>query len=110
ATWSNTLPKDTAAPDDLCNELCASRQGTVYAATYNGLYTSPDHGGNWRRITQVEGTADGVAAGNDGAVYAHSQSKVTYRSADDGITWSELPGDMRVTAVCPNGRFFSVND
>lgn len=75
--------------------LAVAPNGTIFASTYFGVFTSTDHGANW----QFTGTGLPAYSGytvtltswaflHDGTIIAGSGTQGMYRSTDGGATWN----------------------
>ena len=96
--WTSGGP-DAGGPVDVL-AFDPSQPGTVYAATYGGVFRSEDHGATWTsasfglaafQVSHIE-----VDPLHPGTVYAVTQ-RGFQKSQDGGRNW-QVPVDMRVTA------------
>ena len=65
---------------------------TLYAATWHGVYKSTDAAGSWqanpRGLYDVDVTALALDENNPEILYAGTNPRGVYRSADGGISWT----------------------
>jgi photosystem II stability/assembly factor-like uncharacterized protein len=96
--WTSAGPAAGGPVDVLAFD--PSQPGTVYAATYGGVFRSEDHGATWTsasfglaafQVSHLE-----VDPLHPGTVYAITQ-RGFQKSQDGGRNW-QVPVDMRVTA------------
>jgi len=67
-------------------------QGSIYAATSNGMYSSSDDGLNWNKIFtggQTTKLVIGVKVIN-GYIFAATQHDGIFQSTDNGVNWSNI--------------------
>ncbi|WP_229257250.1 exo-alpha-sialidase [Duganella callida] len=72
----------------------AARQPNVLVRAGKEMYISRDMGVSWKKTASMNGKQGQVALSADGKIIIHSpeNSTTSYRSTDDGATWSEVEG------------------
>lgn len=82
----------------------------------NDMYYTRDGGSSWTKTSQINGEKGRVAVSADGAVFLHSpeESSTTYRSTDNGASWSQVNGlsfnYAKPTADAQNANTFYAYD
>ncbi len=72
----------------------AAQNPNVVVRVGKAMYLSKDMGVTWAKTAAMRGAQGQVALSADGKIIVHCPEKSTacYRSADDGISWSEVQG------------------
>lgn len=72
----------------------AARAPNLVVRVGKQMYLSKDMGLSWKQTASMKGAQGQVALSADGKVLVHCPEKSTtcYRSADDGVSWSEVEG------------------
>src|SRR5579862_1751734 len=72
-------------------DLVAMPDGSLYCGVpHDGVYASPDWGGHWDRILEVDVRALTVLPTEPATIYAATEPVALYRSQDGGDSWEEL--------------------
>jgi photosystem II stability/assembly factor-like uncharacterized protein len=71
------------------NSIVVSKSGTIFLASYNGIYTSQDNGGNWRLSCLKNIYIQFLYISSSGIIVAASNYEL-YISGDEGSAWSKI--------------------
>ncbi|WP_338764163.1 GDSL-type esterase/lipase family protein [Massilia sp. METH4] len=93
----------------------AGMQPQVLARVGKSIYVTRHGGAKWRLARGMNGTKGQLALSADGKVLLHSpeRSRVTFRSTDDGDTWTTvtgLDGARPVADPVDGNRFYAYQD
>lgn len=74
------------------------RDGTLFAGTDDGVYRSFDGGGSWHKSGLQGRMVWDIAAseGDGGTLYAGTQPAGVYCSRDNGESWADVPGFLKI--------------
>ena len=101
AQWVHTRRTDNGGMNfnETVNRFVTAKNGTLYAATFSGLYFSNDGGYRWSVYQGYSGQQIyDLAFAHSGAMLKATGDGV-YRSTDGGVTWTKLNPDKNLGKV-----------
>ena len=66
----------------------------IWSAQYDGVWVSADRGVHWSNIFSVSVTAIAIDPTNPGILYAGTVTGKVYRSANSGVNWVDVSGNI----------------
>lgn len=69
------------------NALAVSPNGTVFAAVWDRIYVSKDHGASWTQAAILNDYLQALCAASDTVIFVGTVGTGVYRSGDGGLTW-----------------------
>ncbi len=90
--WTEVTPGTPAA----LQYLECTDEGTLVGGYFGSIYRSTDNGDNWTEVhtAMVTNGIQGMAAADDGTLYAVTLAPEVLTSTDDGATWSSSTPDL----------------
>lgn len=92
-TWASipsTIEGVQASAFQFTNDMLVLDDGTLYVATYQGLFRSFNQGDNWERV--LNGSAHEIEYGSNGMLIAAMQGTVFRSSTGNEFEWENLSG------------------
>ena len=96
------IPLDNSLSSPVADLSINSSSGSMVAATEKGIFRSVNRGVTWTQQSDVRLIIGNQFARNalkPGTIYAFGCCTTTYRSTDDGLTWSDTGGDIPITVA-----------